>query len=158
MSDSDPDADASADRARMVGINHVALTVGDLDEAHEFYDSIFEVEVRGRTPSGLFLDMGDQFLALSEGDERDPDGHRHFGLVVDDPEVVDRRIDATDAERVPSGGLDFRDPWGNRIQVVGYRAVQFTKADHVAAGMGIDGLEKTEAAIAELDEKGLAPE
>lgn len=146
-------------RARMVGINHVALEVGDVDEALDFYRELFEFDLRGRGDASAFVDMGDQFLALSAVDDPgEADEHRHFGLVVDDPEAVERRLDGTDAERLRTRGLDFRDPWGNRIQVVGYEEVQFTKADRVLAGMGLDDLGKSESAIAELAEKGMAPE
>jgi catechol-2,3-dioxygenase len=144
-------------RARMVGINHVALTVGDAEEAEQFYTDIFDCEVRGRSGSAVFLDMGDQFLALSEG-ETDTDDHRHFGLVVDDPDALARRLGELGVERMDTGGFDFRDPWGNRIQVVTYDEVQFTKADHVLAGMGLDRLEKSESALEELEAKGMAPE
>ena len=156
--DSGSATDDSDSRARPVGINHVALEVGDLDAALEFYESLFEFDLRGRGESSAFVDVGDQFVALSEGENPDgPDDHRHFGLVVDDAEAVERRLEATDAERLSTGGLDFRDPWGNRVQVVAYEDVQFTKADHVLRGMGLD-LEKSESAIAELAEKGMAPD
>ena len=146
-------------RARMVGVNHVALEVGDVDEALAFYGELFEFELRGRGESSAFVDMGDQFLALAAvEDPEEADDHRHFGLVVDDPEAVERRLGETDAEPLGTGGLDFRDPWGNRVQVVAYEDVQFTKADHVLAGMGLDDLGKSESALAELDEKGMAPE
>jgi catechol-2,3-dioxygenase len=145
------------DRPSMVGINHVALTVGDAGEAEQFYTDLFDCEVRGRSDSAVFLDMGDQFLALSEG-ETDTDDHRHFGLVVDDVDALDRRLAETGVERMDTGGFDFRDPWGNRIQVVAYAEVQFTKADHVVAGMGLEGLEKSASAIDELEAKGMAPE
>ncbi|ELZ22659.1 glyoxalase/bleomycin resistance protein/dioxygenase [Halosimplex carlsbadense 2-9-1] len=148
------------ERARMVGINHVALSVGDTEEAREFYGSIFDFEVRGRTDSAVFLDMGDQFLALTEDADdagRTTDDHRHFGLVVDDADVVERRLEAEGVERIATAGLDFRDPWGNRIQVVQYDGVQFTKAGAVLDGMGLD-LDKSESARAELAEKGMAPE
>ena len=125
-----------SDRARMVGINHVALTVGDADEAEAFYTELFDCEVRGRTESAVFLDLGDQFLALSEG-ETDGDEHRHFGLVVDDLELLERRVDELGVDRLDTRGFDVRDPWGNRIQVVAYADVQYTKADHVLAGMGL---------------------
>jgi len=137
----------------MVGINHVALTVGDADEAEQFYRDVFRVAVRGRTDGAVFLDMGDQFVALSEGNPR-TDGHAHFGLVVDDAAAVERRLEELDVDRLDTPGLDFRDPWGNRVQVVEYAEVQFTKADHVLDGMGLD-LEKTAGARAELAEKGL---
>lgn len=153
MSESDPS------RARLVGINHVALEVGDVETALDFYEDIFEFELRGRTPSGAFLDVGDQFLALSEvEDPGDTDQHRHFGLVVDDADAVERRLEELDVEMVPVSGLDFLDPWGNRIQVVDYEEIQFTKADHVLRGMGLDDLEKSDDAIAELEEKGMGPE
>jgi catechol 2,3-dioxygenase-like lactoylglutathione lyase family enzyme len=153
------DRAGTGERARTVGVNHVALAVGDVDAALEFYGSLFEVELRGRSPSGAFVDMGDQFLALSEAgaSDREPDAHRHLGLVVDDPEVVERRLAELGVERLDTRGLDFRDPWGNRFQVVGYEDVQFTKAEHVLEGMGLSDLEKTDDALAELAEKGLAP-
>jgi catechol 2,3-dioxygenase-like lactoylglutathione lyase family enzyme len=142
----------------MVGINHVALEVADVDDALDFYESLFEFDLRGRTDSGAFVDMGDQFLALSEVDDpREGDDHRHFGLVVDDLDAVEARLEDSDAERVPSAGLDFRDPWGNRIQVVGYEEIQFTKVDHVLRGMDLGDLEKSESAVAELDRKGMSP-
>ncbi|WP_123534787.1 VOC family protein [Halosimplex salinum] len=148
------------DRARMVGINHVALTVGDADEARAFYESIFAFPVRGETDSAVFLDMGDQFLALSEADDagESSDAHRHFGVVVDDTDLVADRLAEESVELLEGPGLDFRDPWGNRIQVVAYEDVQFTKTDHVLAGMDLSGLEKTDDAVAELAEKGMAPE
>jgi catechol 2,3-dioxygenase-like lactoylglutathione lyase family enzyme len=145
------------DKARLVGINHVALAVGDIDTAVAFYDDLFTFEMRGRTERSAFLDMGDQFLALSESDADTTDDHRHFGLVVDDAATVNRRLDGVDADPV-DGGPDFRDPWGNYVQVVEYGDVQFTKADHVLAGMGLPDLDKTDDAVAELAEKGMAPE
>jgi len=146
------------DRPRMVGINHVALDVGDADEAEAFYTDLFDCEIRGRSAGAVFLDMSDQFLALSESDGAGEtvDAHRHFGLVVDDPEALDRRLDEAGVDRLDTPGFDFRDPWGNRIQVVAYADVQFSKADHVLRGMGLD-LDKSESAFAELAEKGMDP-
>jgi lactoylglutathione lyase len=128
--------------ARLVGINHVVLEVGDLDEALAFYGRIFEFELRGRVPGMAFVDMGDQFLVLAEGRTQEPDGKRHFGLVVDDRSRLESH--------------DFLDPWGNRVQVVQYSDIQFSKAPQVLAGMGLDGLAKSESALGELREKGLA--
>jgi catechol 2,3-dioxygenase-like lactoylglutathione lyase family enzyme len=153
MNDSEPD------RVRLVGINHVALEVGDVEAALDFYGQIFAFDLRGRTPSGAFLDMGDQFLALTGVDDpAENDQHRHFGLVVDDADAVERRLEELDVEMLPVAGLEFRDPWGNRVQVVDYAEIQFTKAEHVRRGMGLEDLEKTDDALEELREKGLAPE
>ena len=141
---------------KLVGINHIALEVGDLDEALAFWESIFDdVELRGRGRSMAFIDMGDQFIALAQGRTQSPDEHRHFGLVVDDKEAVRSRLKELG---IPAfgRGLDFRDPWGNLIQVVDYRDVQYTKTDDILRGMELDGLEKSESALSELREKGLA--
>jgi lactoylglutathione lyase len=143
-------------RPRLLGINHVALEVRDVDEALAFYGAIFDLTLRGRAGRMAFVDMGDQFIALGEGRTQPPDDHRHFGLVVDDKEATRRALEQAGAEILPGRGLDFRDPWGNRIQVVDYRDVQFTKTDNVLRGMGVEGLEKSERALAELREKGLA--
>lgn len=147
-----------AQRARLVGFNHVALEVGDIGEALDFYGRLFEVELRGRAPGMAFIDAGDQFIALSEGRTQPPDDRRHIGLVVDDKKAVRRALREAGAEILPGRGLDFLDPWGNRWQVVQYGEVQFTKAPHVLDGMGLGSLEKTEKAIDELRKKGLAPE
>jgi catechol 2,3-dioxygenase-like lactoylglutathione lyase family enzyme len=141
--------------ARLVGINHVVLEVGDLTEALDFYGRIFSIELRGRVAGMAFVDMGDQFLVLAEGRTQPPDGERHFGLVVDDRADVRRRLEAEGAELLPSRGLDFRDPWGNHVQVVEYADVQFSKTPAVLGGMGLGELEKSEAALRELRNKGL---
>jgi len=147
-----------SERPRLVGLNHVALEVGDVEEALAFYGRIFDIELRGRAPSMAFVDMGDQFLALGEGRRQPPDEHRHLGLVVDDKEAVRRALAAAGVEILPGRGLDFRDPWGNRIQVVDYREVQFTKAPEVLSGMELGDLGKTDSALEELRRKGLAPD
>jgi lactoylglutathione lyase len=125
-----------AERARLVGLNHIALEVGDLEEALEFYGRIFELELRGRVPGMAFIDIGDQFIALSEGRTQPPDQDRHFGLVVDDREAVRAALQAAGVEVLPGRGVDFRDPWGNHLQIVEYGDVQFTKAPGVLKGMG----------------------
>ncbi|HEV2724018.1 MAG TPA: VOC family protein [Thermoleophilaceae bacterium] len=142
---------------RAIGINHVALEVGDLGAAVQFYRDVFGFPLRGEAPGAAFLDMGDQFLALSEHSGGPPDGGRHFGLVVDDRDAVREALAETAAEILPGRGLDFRDPWGNRVQVVEYADVQFTKAPHVLEGMGAAGLGKTEGAREELARKGMVP-
>jgi lactoylglutathione lyase len=145
-------------KSKLVGINHVALEVGDVGEALEFYGRFFDIELRGRAGSMAFIDMGDQFIALAQGREGGPDRARHFGLVVDDKERVRRALQEAGVPVQAAGGVDFRDPWGNNVQVVDYREIQFTKADQVLRGMGLDGLEKKEQALDELRRKGLAPE
>ena len=142
-------------RPRLVGINHVALEVGDVEEALAFYGSLFDFELRGRLPGMAFLDMGDQFVALSEGRRQPPDDGRHFGLVVDDKRAVRRALTESGVEIVPSRGLNFRDPWGNRIEVVEYADIQFTKDAGVLGGMGLRGLDKSPEALRELEQKGL---
>ena len=139
--------------ARAVGMNHVALEVGSLDEALAFYGRLFDLELRGRIPGMAFVDMGDQFLALAEGRTQGPDAQRHFGLVVDDRAAV--LAAAREAGVAIFGGNSFRDPWGNHIQVVAYEDVQFTKAPEILRGMGLE-LEKSESAKRELNDKGLA--
>jgi predicted enzyme related to lactoylglutathione lyase len=139
---------------RLVGINHVALEVGDIDEALAFYGQLFELTLRGRLAGAAFVDMGDQFIALMEGRSQPPDRARHFGLVVDDRDAARRALEAAGVEIQPGRGLDFLDPWGNRVQVVQYDEVQFTKSEGVLGGMGLE-LGKTERALGELREKGL---
>ena len=141
---------------KLVGINHVALEVGSIDEALEFYGRIFDLELRGRGGRMAFIDIGDQFIALAEGRTQPPDRHRHFGLVVDDKEATRRALEEAGAEIQPGRGLDFLDPWGNQVQVVDYGDVQFTKTPEILAGMGLPDLPKTEQALTELREKGLA--
>ncbi len=141
-------------KPRLVGINHVALEVGDIDEALAFYEQIFEIALRGRMHGAAFIEIGDQFIALMEGRSQPPDRTRHFGLVVDDKEAARRALEAAGAELLPGRGLDFRDPWGNFVQVVQYDEVQFTKPDWILSGMGLD-LGKTERAREELRQKGL---
>jgi len=136
----------------------VALEVGDIEEALEFYGGILEVELRGRGPGMAFVDAGDQFIALSKGGTQSPDDHRHIGLVVDDKKAVRRALRDAGVELLPGRGLEFLDPWGNRWQVVEYSDIQFTKASHILAGMGLGDLKKTEKAVEELRRKGLAPE
>jgi lactoylglutathione lyase len=147
-----------APRARLVGFNHVAVEVGDLEEALEFYGRLFEIKLRGRGPGMAFIDAGDQFIALSEGKKEGPDDHRHIGMVVDDKRSVRRVLREMNVEILPGRGLDFLDPWGNRWQVVEYSEIQFTKAPHILRGMGLGHLRKTKDALEELRKKGLAPD
>jgi catechol 2,3-dioxygenase-like lactoylglutathione lyase family enzyme len=141
--------------SRLVGINHVALEVGSVDAALEWYGQFFELEMRGRIPGMAFIDMGDQFLALAEVRRSTmPDAERHFGLVVDDKAAVRRALEEAGVAVTPAPNCSFHDPWGNLVQVVDYREIQFTKAPEVLAAMGLS-LEKTDAALRELREKGV---
>lgn len=146
-----------ARKARAVGFNHVALEVGDIEEALSFYGRIFEFELRGKSADMAFIDLGDQFLALQKGRRQPSDDGRHFGLVVDDKEAVRRALAEAGVEVLPGPFLDFRDPWGNRVEIVGYQNIQFSKAPNVLRGMGLTHLSKSSDAIAELAEKGMAP-
>jgi len=149
-----PDADAS--KPRLVGLNHVALEVGDVEEALAFYGRIFAFTLRGRGKGQAFIDIGDQFIALTETATPHRDAHRHFGLVVDDRSAVRKLAEDAGARMLPGPFLDFLDPWGNRIEVVDYANVQFTKAPHVLRGMRLD-LQKSKKARKELADKGMAP-
>lgn len=144
-------------KARAIGINHIALEVGDIDEALAFYGGFLNFELRSRSPNAAFIDLGDQFMNFSKGRRQGPDDERHFGLVVDDRQLVADALETMGVALLPGPFMDFLDPWGNRIEIIGYAGIQFTKAPHVLKGMGLAGLDKTGEAIAELTEKGMAP-
>ncbi|HEY8161156.1 MAG: VOC family protein [Methylocystis sp.] len=144
-------------RARAVGFNHVALEVGDVEEALAFYGRIFDFELRGKSEDMAFIDLGDQFLALQRGRRQPADDGRHFGLVVDDKEAVRKALAEAGVEILPGPFLDFRDPWGNRIEIVAYDNVQFSKAPNVLRGMNLAHLSKNPQALGELAEKGMSP-
>jgi catechol 2,3-dioxygenase-like lactoylglutathione lyase family enzyme len=142
--------------ARLVGINHIALEVDDIDEALAWYGQFFELALRGRIGLQMaFIDMGDQFIALARDPIPHVDRERHFGLVVDDKAAVRAALEAAAVELTRAPNCSFRDPWGNHVQIVDYREIQFAKTDRVLRGMGLE-LEKTEQALAELREAGLA--
>ena len=144
--------------ARPIGINHVALEVDDVDAALAFYGALFELRLRGRVPGMAFVDLGDQFLALSEGRRQEPDDARHVGLVVDDQSLVRGRLRELGVADAGGRGLSFRDPWGNHIEIVQYDAIQFTKTRDVLEALGAGDLRKSEAALTELRERGLLRE
>jgi predicted enzyme related to lactoylglutathione lyase len=148
---------AESAKPRVVGFNHVALEVGDIDEALAFYGRLFQFELRGKSESMAFIDLGDQFIALQKGREQGADDGRHFGLVVDDKQAARRALEAAGVEILGGRFFDFRDPWGNRIEIVGYDNIQFTKAPGVLRGMGLEHLTKNDSARKELAEKGMAP-
>ena len=145
-------------KAKLVGINHIALEVGDLDAALDLYGRLFAFDMRGRVRKMAFIDMGDQFIAVAEGRTQEPDDSRHFGLVVDDVDAARAAVEAEGLEvlgRQRGQSFDFRDPWGNRFQVVGYRNIQFERTDGVRRKLGIEGVEKTDGAKGEIADRGL---
>jgi catechol 2,3-dioxygenase-like lactoylglutathione lyase family enzyme len=146
-----------AEKARAVGFNHVAIEVGDIDEALALYGRLFDFKLRGKSKDAAFIDLGDQFLALQKGRRQAADDGRHFGLVVDDKEAVRAALREAGVKPLPGRFLDFLDPWGNRIEIVGYDNIRFTKAPGVLRGMGLSNLSKNEEAIRELRDKGMAP-
>ena len=148
---------AQSAKARVVGFNHVALEVGDIEEALALYGRLFEFELRGKSDTMAFIDLGDQFIALQKGRKQPADDGRHFGLVVDDKEAACAALKAAGITPLAGPFLDFRDPWGNRVEIVGYTNVQFTKAPNVLQGMGLTHLSKNATAIKELSDKGMAP-
>jgi lactoylglutathione lyase len=147
-----------AEKARLIGINHVALEVGDIEEALDLYGRVFSFNLRGRAPRMAFVDMGDQFLALSEPRSQPADDHRHFGLVVDDVSAAREAARREGLAIVADTGqsFDFRDPWGNRFQVVDYGDVQFERTDGVKRKLGVEELQKTPDARRQISERGLA--
>jgi len=146
---------AGTNKPRVVGLNHIALEVGDIEEALAFYGRLFRFELRGKSDSMAFIDLGDQFIALQKGRKQPADDGRHFGLVVEDKEAARKALKAAGVTPLAGPFLDFRDPWGNRIEIVGYDNIQFTKAPNVLRGMGLAHLAKNEKAKKELAEKGM---
>src|SRR5216110_3324730 len=144
---------SAATKARAIGFNHVAIEVGDIDAALAFYGRLFEFDLRSKSDAMAFIDLGDQFLALQKGRTQSADDGRHFGLVVDDKEAVRSALMDAGVDTLPGQFLDFLDPWGNRIEVVGYDNIQFTKAPNVLRGMGLSHLSKNEKATKELIDK-----
>ncbi len=145
-------------RARAVGINHVALEVGDIDAALEFYGAFLDFEVARRSDSAAFVYFGDQFINFAKGRRQGPDERRHFGIAVDDKDLARRRLEDLGVRFLDGRFMDFLDPWGNRVEITTYAKIQYTKADHVLRGMGLAHLRKTPDALAELRDKGMAPE
>lgn len=154
MSENDSDV---GKKPRLVGINHIALEVSDIDEALVFYGAIFEFTLRAKRPGNAFIELGDQFINLIEVTEPHEDRRRHFGLVVDDRAAAKARAEAVGATLPPGQFLRILDPWGNLVEIVGYPDIQFTKAPAVLRGMGL-ALDKNDEARRELAAKGMAPD
>jgi catechol-2,3-dioxygenase len=144
-------------KARAVGINHIALEVGDIGEALAFYGGFIDFEIERQHDTAAFIYFGDQFINFALGREQGPDDRRHFGIAVDDKELVRETLEKMGVELLDSRFLDFLDPWGNRVEITTYTKIQYTKADHVLKGMDLGHLSKTEDALAELRKKNMAP-
>ena len=144
-------------RARAVGINHIALEVGDIDAALEFYGAFLDFEIARRSDHAAFVYFGDQFINFARGRRQGPDERRHFGIAVDDKELARQRLEELGVTFLDGRFMDFLDPWGNRVEITTYTKIQYTKADHVLRGMGLEHLQKTDEALAELRKKGMAP-
>src|ERR1700732_3067894 len=144
-----------AKKARIVGFNHIALEVDDIEAALTFYGRLFDFELRSKSDSMAFIDLGDQFIALQKGRTQAADDGRHFGLVVDNKDTARKALVDAGVETLPGPFLDFLDPWGNRIEIVGYDNIQFSKAPGVLRGMGLEHLAKSAKAIEELAKKGM---
>ena len=150
--------EAAPRRARAVGINHIALEVGDIDAALDFYGAFLTFEIARRSDTAAFVYFGDQFINFAKGRRQGPDDRRHFGIAVDDKELARTRLEELGVKFLDGRFMDFLDPWGNRVEITTYTKIQYTKADHVLRGMGLAHLEKTDEALAELARKGMAPE
>ena len=150
-------SEAGARKAKAVGINHIALEVGDIDEALAFYGRFLDFQIQSKSDTAAFIYFGDQFINFSKGRTQAPDDARHFGIAVDDKDLARRLLEAMGIEFLDSRFLDFLDPWGNRVEITTYVNIQFTKADHVLRGMGLSHLEKTDNALQELRKKNMAP-
>ena len=148
----------STGKVHAVGINHIALEVGDIDEALDFYAQIFEFETQSRNERAAFIYFGDQFINFAKYTDRKPDAERHVGIAVDDYDLAKQTIIDLGIEILPGPFLDFLDPWGNRIEITTYVDIQYTKADHILRGMGLEHLKKSPSALSELEEKGMAPD
>jgi extradiol dioxygenase family protein len=140
---------------RAVGVNHIAFEVHDLDQALAWYERYFELTMRGRRARMAWIDLGDQFIALSEGGPEVPDRDRHVGLVVDDKEALRAALLKGGEEVSRRGSLRVRDPSGNQLEIVDYRDVQFSKTSAVLRAMGLEELQKSEAAREEMRAKGI---
>ena len=144
-------------KARAVGINHLALEVGDIDEALEFYGQFIDLEIKSRSETAAFIYFGDQFINFAKGRTQAPDDRRHFGIAVDDKPLVRKTLEELGIEILDGRFLDFLDPWGNRVEITTYTNIQFSKHPDVLRGMGLESLEKTETAKAELEKRGFGP-
>ena len=149
--------DSLSRKARAVGINHVAIEVGDITAALTFYGRFLDFQVEEQGAEMAIVYFGDQFINFIRNTDRQPDQMRHFGIAVDDKALVRRVLDEMGVKLLGGRFMDFLDPWGNRVEITTYSNIQYTKADHVLSGMGLRHLKKSDEALAELRAKGMAP-
>ena len=142
-------------KATAIGINHIALEVGNIAEALAFYGSFLNFTITSQSEDAAFIYFGDQFINFSKGRTQPPDEKRHFGIAVDDKELVRNTLTKMDVALLGGRFLDFLDPWGNRIEITTYTNIMFSKTTTILRGMGMDHLQKTDEALSELDKHGL---
>jgi len=142
-------------KATAIGINHIALEVGNIAEALAFYGSFLNFTITSQSEDAAFIYFGDQFINFSKGRTQTPDEKRHFGIAVDDKELVRNTLTKMDVALLGGRFLDFLDPWGNRIEITTYTNIMFSKTTTILRGMGMDHLQKTDEALSELDKHGL---
>jgi len=142
-------------KATAIGINHIALEVGNIAEALAFYGSFLNFTITSQSEDAAFIYFGDQFINFSKGRTQTPDEKRHFGIAVDDKELVRNTLTKMDVALLGGRFLDFLDPWGNRIEITTYTNIMFSKPTAILRGMGMDHLQKTDEALSELDKHGL---
>lgn len=142
-------------KATAIGINHVALEVGNIAEALAFYGSFLNFTITSQSENAAFIYFGDQFINFAKGRTQAPDEKRHFGIAVDDKELVRDTLIEMGVALLGGRFLDFLDPWGNRVEITTYTNIMFSKSTAVLRGMDMDHLQKTDESLAELDKHGL---
>ena len=142
-------------KATAIGINHVALEVGNIAEALAFYGRILNFTITSQSENAAFIYFGDQFINFAKGRAQVPDEKRHFGIAVDNKELVRDTLIEMGVALFGGRFLDFLDPWGNRVEITTYTNIMFSKSTAVLRGMGMDHLQKTDESLAELDKHGL---
>ncbi len=142
-------------KATAIGINHIALEVGNIAEALAFYGSFLNFTITSQTEDAAFIYFGDQFINFAKGRTQASDEKRHFGIAVDDKELVRNTLTQMDVTLLGGQFLDFLDPWGNRIEITTYTNIMFSKTTAILRGMDMDHLQKTDQALGQLNKHGL---
>ena len=145
-------------KPRLVGFNHVALEVGDIEEALAFYGRLFAFELRGKSDTMAFIDLGDQFIALQKGRQQPADDGRHFGLVVDDKEAARKTLEAAGVACLTVRSSISAIPGATASRSSATTTSSSPRRRNVLRGMGLAHLTKNASAKQELAEKGMALE